>query len=517
MTAILAREESRPFNHYSAVFAPLVAYDHSGRILPPGTVLEQSPLLNAELPPWMLLHFQIDKTSWHSPQVLSNNLQKHLTCPTIQQRMCNVTPSRKQLLDALRAELLPQNLLVYAEQHAAQTTIRDRVVFAQQVEPVSMSNNAKSPATVEQQDRREFGVRAGTQSKLGRGYSNESRVQKDVALFNCADNGEEWLRDNSQKSSEPRSADNPLGLRPGRTSPGLDGTRPSADVVVSMSQMVGLWLPTAAGRSRLMTIRLVRLDDKLVCQGIVLDGEKLGELLAEEVKDLFPGVRVLPVLDTTAEDLPQMMTALPLYLDTGPPEAVDDAGWSPLRAGLSLAAAASLVALLAVGLGGWSLLELSQRRIRFVSAVTHELRTPLTTLQLYLDMLLGGMVHDEKQRTEYLQTLHAETDRLCLLVGNVLDFSRLENHQPRLTMGRALVGDVLAVVQSAWKTRCGVAGKELLVENRCGTDHAMMTDPTLLQQVLGNLLDNACKYSRDAEDRRIWLRAGTRSNESSSR
>ena len=99
------------------------------------------------------------------------------------------------------------------------------------------------------------------------------------------------------------------------------------------------------------------------------------------------------------------------------------------------------MALLAVGLGGWSLLSLSERRIRFVSAVTHELRTPLTTLQLYLDMLLGGLVRDEKQRTEYLQTLHAETDRLTRLVGNVLDFSRLENHQPRLMMGPVAVAD----------------------------------------------------------------------------
>ena len=33
------------------------------------------------------------------------------------------------------------------------------------------------------------------------------------------------------------------------------------------------------------------------------------------------------------------------------------------------------------------------------------------------------------------------------------------------------------------------------------------TDVNLIQQILGNLVDNACKYSREAEDRRIWLRA----------
>ena len=73
---------------------------------------------------------------------------------------------------------------------------------------------------------------------------------------------------------------------------------------MSMSPMVGLWLPTAAGRDRLVVMRLVRLEEKEVCQGIVLDGENLGGLLAEEVQDLFPGARVLPARDPAAEQLP---------------------------------------------------------------------------------------------------------------------------------------------------------------------------------------------------------------------
>src|SRR5262245_30794367 len=58
MTAFLAREEGRPFNHYSAVFAPTLALDSRGRALTPGGVIEPSPLLGAELPEWVLLHFQ---------------------------------------------------------------------------------------------------------------------------------------------------------------------------------------------------------------------------------------------------------------------------------------------------------------------------------------------------------------------------------------------------------------------------------------------------------------------------
>jgi signal transduction histidine kinase len=174
------------------------------------------------------------------------------------------------------------------------------------------------------------------------------------------------------------------------------------------------------------------------------------------------------------------------------------AGWTPLRVGLSLAWAAALVAFLAVGLGGWSVLTLSDRRIRFVSAVTHELRTPLTTLRLHLDLLLGGVVREEKAKQEYLETMQAETDRLTRLVNNVLDYSRLESQSPRLTLTR---------VRELWGSRCQMAGKELVIENATDADCCVLTDADLLQQVLANLVDNACKYSRDAEDKRLWLRA----------
>ena len=81
------------------------------------------------------------------------------------------------------------------------------------------------------------------------------------------------------------------------------------------------------------------------------------------------------------------MTFLPVQLDPGPRTWGLVRTWPPLRIGLLLAWIAAIFALAVVGLGGWSLIDLSERRFRFVSAVTHELRTPLTTLRLYLDML----------------------------------------------------------------------------------------------------------------------------------
>jgi len=45
-----------------------------------------------------------------------------------------------------------------------------------------------------------------------------------------------------------------------------------------------------------------------------------------------------------------------------------------------------------------------------------------------------------------------------------------------------------------------------VLENDLGNKE-IVTDPHLVQQILGKLIDNACKYSRGAEDHHIWLRA----------
>jgi signal transduction histidine kinase len=284
------------------------------------------------------------------------------------------------------------------------------------------------------------------------------------------------------------------------------GERP---VPVSLGALSPLWLP-GAGENRLVVTRLVQIGDKAACQVTLLDWPRLQGLLAEEVADLVPGAKFQPFREEDAAAPERAMTALPVELEPGPVETPEPPlAWSPLRIGLATAWAAALVALGAVGLGGWSLLELSERRIRFVSAVTHELRTPLTTLRLYLDMLAGGLVPEEQRRAEYLHTLNVEADRLNRLVGNVLDFSRLENQRPRLEMNRVAVADVVEQLRSTWQARCQDAGKDLVVESTVAPDLTLETDVKLVQQIVGNLVDNACKYSRGAADPHLWLRVRT--------
>jgi signal transduction histidine kinase len=301
-------------------------------------------------------------------------------------------------------------------------------------------------------------------------------------------------------------------------------------VDVELGSMTALWLPSFENPKHLVLIRPAQVGNTATYQGILLDWAQLQENLKSNIADVFPDAKLIPVPPPTPSApvdptrMERSMTALPVDLDPGPaspperPEPLADvvelprppaqsAGWTPLRIGLALAWVAALIALAAVGLGGWSLLDLSERRIRFVSAVTHELRTPLTTLRLYLDLLNSGLVSDEKQRDEYLKTLSGEADRLQRLIGNVLDFARLEKSHPAIEKKPVPLDELLGQLHATWNERCAASSKDLQVQNPLPAETVIQTDRNLVEQILGNLIDNARKYSQDAADPSICLRA----------
>lgn len=480
---VLAREDSRPYNHFSAVYAPALALKHDGTAWPPGTVLEPSPLLNAELPDWVLLHFQTDGDfGWSSPQVISPALAERLGKAPID--VPADSARRAIVLRDLSQSVTPPVLLAQVRPRATQPRLEDTTLVLQNSMNYDGQANPNAANQAAQQPVSEYKTRTAQKLKLQQETKENSKPGNDedpVALGNVLANGENWL--------------SPAAQRPRR----------GEKTPVNVGSMAPFWLTTPQ-RQWLVVARLVRVGNREVCQGMLLDWPRLQQVLAAEVEDLFPQAQ----FEARAEEEPSEsdMTALPVRLDPRPdPDSLLSIGWTPLRFGLALAWVAALVALAAVGLGGWSLLDLSERRIRFVSAVTHELRTPLTTLRLYLDMLAGGLVKGEKQQAEYLSTLNAETERLHRLVSNVLDFSRLENQRPRLEKTAFSVPELLEQVRSAWESRCTAAGKELTVESTVGDEPLLLTDMQLVQQILGNLIDNACKYSRGAEDGRVWLRA----------
>ena len=168
-----------------------------------------------------------------------------------------------------------------------------------------------------------------------------------------------------------------------------------------------------------------------------------------------------------------------------------------------------LLAAVAVGVLLHGAVSLSERRGAFVSAVTHELRTPLTTFKMYSEMLANGMITDETKRQQYLATLCSEADRLSHLVENVLAYARLERGSARNRVERVTLGELLERITPQLRERTDRAGMELAVDADDGALNTVAhVDAGAVEQILFNLVDNACKYgATGATEKVIHLEA----------
>jgi signal transduction histidine kinase len=227
--------------------------------------------------------------------------------------------------------------------------------------------------------------------------------------------------------------------------------------------------------------------------------------LLDEIRDLLPGGRLEPMdPESSVENGERVLAALPVRLMPGDFSQAAARNASPLRISLTVAWICVLLAAAAVAVLLQGALSLSERRGAFVSAVTHEMRTPLTTFRMYTEMLVKGMVPPDK-RTRYLDTLRIEADRLAHLVENVLAYARLERGKMASRMELTTPAAIVERARGRLADRAEQAGMVLQVDGPQSTDLSIQADPTAVEQILFNLVDNACKYAAAAADKSIHL------------
>jgi hypothetical protein len=135
--------------------------------------------------------------------------------------------------------------------------------------------------------------------------------------------------------------------------------------------------------------------------------------------------------------------------------------------------------------------EADKLKSSFISDINHELRTPLNNLGLYLSFIERG---SPKKRSEYLNIVRRETERLQWLISQLLDFSRLDAGTLAANLelvdlnqlAGTLVNDRKQLAQDKNLTLAFAAAPEL---------PPALADPKLLFQVLTNLLSNAINYT----------------------
>jgi signal transduction histidine kinase len=134
------------------------------------------------------------------------------------------------------------------------------------------------------------------------------------------------------------------------------------------------------------------------------------------------------------------------------------------------------------------------QKTSFVANVSHEFKTPLTTIRLYSELLEEGRVPEGEKRREYLRTIGRETQRLARLVNNVLDFSRLEQGRKKYQCEQLDLNAAIAQLLDVHGPRISETGLEL--KRELPTKPLVISiDRDAVEQIVLNLLDNACKYA----------------------
>ncbi len=141
--------------------------------------------------------------------------------------------------------------------------------------------------------------------------------------------------------------------------------------------------------------------------------------------------------------------------------------------------------------------EVDRLKSEFVATVSHELRTPMTSVKGYVDILLMGAAGQlTQQQTDFLEIVQANTERLNVLVDDLLDVSRIEAGKMELSLFtldlRPIIGEVVHEMQSRSETENHPM--DFILEMPPDLPQ-VPADEERLRQILDNLVSNAYQYT----------------------
>ena len=138
-----------------------------------------------------------------------------------------------------------------------------------------------------------------------------------------------------------------------------------------------------------------------------------------------------------------------------------------------------------------------------VSDISHQVKTPIANLQMFTGILRQHTLSEEK-RQEFLGTMAGQLDKLDFLLQSLIKMSRLETGTFVLHMENARLSDTIAQAMSTVWARAEEKGIQLSAD--CDSAVTVQHDPKWTAEALGNLLDNAVKYTPEGSSVSVQVR-----------
>ena len=146
---------------------------------------------------------------------------------------------------------------------------------------------------------------------------------------------------------------------------------------------------------------------------------------------------------------------------------------------------------------------LDETRNQFVANASHELKTPLAAMKVLIESLVYQPDMDKALRTEFLQDVNKEIDRLSAIVSDLLTLVRMDAGSLQLHMEFLSIGDL--VEENAHRLNAMVRKRnqtlDVDIQSPCETE----ADRGKLNQIIYNLMENAIKYTQDGGEIRVAL------------
>lgn len=139
------------------------------------------------------------------------------------------------------------------------------------------------------------------------------------------------------------------------------------------------------------------------------------------------------------------------------------------------------------------IVRLEQIRKDFVANVSHELRTPITSIKGFSETLLDGAYKDEGMALSFLEIIHQESNRLQILIQDLLELSKIEQHGFSVDIIPTPLQEVL--VRAADLTARRLEEKNMQFHVDFEEEVKVQGDANRLIQIFTNLIFNAIMYS----------------------
>ncbi|MEN3365483.1 MAG: hypothetical protein V7606_2757, partial [Burkholderiales bacterium] len=138
----------------------------------------------------------------------------------------------------------------------------------------------------------------------------------------------------------------------------------------------------------------------------------------------------------------------------------------------------------------------SRAKSDFLANMSHEIRTPMNAILGFTELLKRGYGRDEKEATQFLNTIHSSGRHLLELIDDILDLSKVEAGQMEMECIPCSPHQIVREVVNVLAARAAEKGIAVAFHARGPIPETIQCDPGRLRQIVTNLTGNAIKFTR---------------------